>query len=235
MANLRNLKKRIAQYEATTGRKVSQQVIEAWAREEIAAEQQRGLQEKQLQLQQRALESDIAFKQQALAAQEEAAEASGLVQLGSAGLQAGMLLKDTEIGKKVGAGVKGLLTGGAEAAVAPGAIAQVVGEGVPGAVAPALTEVAAPVAAGEGVVSGVTAVEGAAGFGEAAAGLVSPLAIGGMALSAFGEELGLSEELAGGVGGALTGFAVGGPVGPAPTRQADSSAMRDRSGPLLAR
>lgn len=216
MANLASLKKRIAQYEATTGRKVSSSLLQAWAREEIASEQDRATQERTLSLGEERLKKETALTERALAGQESAAKTSGLVQLGSAGVQTGMLLKGTDTGKALASGVKSALgietavTPGsiAAATAAPGAVAQtavgkgigaIVGEGIPGAVAPA----------GEAVISGTAAAPSMLNFGA----LMTPMGIGGMAVSMLGEKIGMAPRAAGAVGGAMTGFAVGGPIG----------------------
>lgn len=99
-----NLRRGISQIGATTNNKtLNRQLLEA-------------LMEQELQSEERIMERNKAWEIEAQNRKEraDAAKASGLAQLGGTAVTAGLLLKDTELGKSLYGGAKKAVTGGYE-------------------------------------------------------------------------------------------------------------------------
>jgi hypothetical protein len=201
------IKPKINQWEATTGRRISPQVLEALLKSELEVESGKALQSKELALREKAINADIDYRNKALAMEEEAGKVGALVDIAGAG--ATYSLAKSYLGggpAKVGGqkaitGVTSTLSEGGQAAIA--AASGIGTETLTGTAADFATESFVP----------------AAGGAEAAgAGLAVP-ALAGTGAKLLSGALGANQEISNVAGGATAGAllgagtAVGGPVG----------------------
>lgn len=213
----RRIMNQIRQYEATSGKKLSKAEIDSLFRQELEVSANRSAQSRALEIQKENLDRQAKFQEEQLAMQREqadkaasAAKTSGYTQLAGTALTAGVLLKDTGIGKTVSSGVgkavdavSNVFTGGTTPAAGVTAASSATGTAVPTAQAAATgatSEVASTASSAAG--SAVSSVVGAAGV--AGVGRLGAQLLGG----------GSTTEDVATIGSAtLYGFAVGGPVG----------------------
>lgn len=134
---LSNIKKKISQWEATTGRKITPDVIKGLAEAEISEGAKRGLQERALGLEEKRFKATLGLERERLETTKRAAKISGIVDLAELGLTATQALKDTEVGaglvkgaKAITSGVGSLFGGGTKAAEP--AYIEAMGHGKPG-------------------------------------------------------------------------------------------------------
>lgn len=168
------------------------------------------LEEERFKESQRQFEINKDITEKTLEQQEEAAKLTGAVQIGSTAIQAGMLLKDTEIGSKALAGASSLIPSIGEAAptittssAIPSAVSGVAP--VPETVGITTATETAPLL-GLGSTVGLPAL---AGFG--AGQLGKSITKAGQPGHMGGERL--TSGAIGAAGGAMLGFSVGGPLG----------------------
>ena len=113
----RRIRPQIAQYEATTGRRIGRAQLEALYRAALETETSRALEAARLESDISARKQNFALRKQAIENARKAAKASGIAQLAGTAIQGGMLLKGTGTGKAITKGVKSLF-GGAGAGTA---------------------------------------------------------------------------------------------------------------------
>lgn len=196
---------KIKQYEATTGRQISSEALEALFKADIDEAYDRSYQNQQLGIEQERLDLDKEAAKDA----ESAAKTSGAIQLGGTALQAGMLYKSlfpSTPAIKGSIGSTALTTGTTSALTSTATAAEMAtGVNLPGT--------ATVTTAGITPTSLLSTIAPAAGVG----------AIGGLAGNLYTKwksdstddpaNVSRRGKWAGAAGGAVAGFAVGGPVG----------------------
>lgn len=218
MAIADELRKAIAQYEATTGRRISKQALQGLIEGELAGERALGRQNAALELQNR----QVALQERRAEEEASAAKTQGAVQLGSTAAY----LAGTETGKKaiggVVKGVKGLFSEEATPAVSNivegqlGTLPETAGTAI-GSAGEATTAVgAAPAAVEEGAAAAIsegTTPTATGAAGSSTLGLLGTTVGIGLAGYTGAQLLGANEEISYATGGAAAGWYAGGPVG----------------------
>lgn len=216
----------IRQYEATTGRKISQKALQALMKGELNVASERAMRDRDAASVIATRKADLDLRRQALADKKKAAKASGLVQLGGMAIQGGQLLKSSGLfgGTKIAetAPVALSTTAPTATALSTGAQLQTVGTltaPTAAVTAPSLTGVAeltAPAATTATTTAGASVMPSAP---QLAAVTASAKAGGWLGAQKSFQEItpwgGKNTERKAGaaIGGAIAGGMVAGPVG----------------------
>lgn len=96
------IRRQARQYRATTGREISPSLMSSLLEAELSALYSRQGEERQLNLQERALNEEVALTRDKLEAERKAARITGAAQLGTTSFAGYEALKDTKTGKALG-------------------------------------------------------------------------------------------------------------------------------------